>query len=584
LLQTFCACSSIIRKSEEPDPTQRFRGAVLREELSRNDAGMEKIPEYAEGYYYFLLGELALKENSLEEALNYFEEASEVENKPATPLRKRLAQLYLQQGEIESASEELAAGLTEEVQDNEYLQLYAGILANQKKFPEAVKLYRRIINNAPAAEEYTLILIANTFEQKGDLAGARETLNELISKKDTSIFGHYYRARVNEALGQAGPAELDYQKAVSLGGSGGVKYDYARFLATQGKMEDAKGILTALIASNPSDLKSRGLMAKMLLKENRVDEALEEFEELKAREDDPSQTRLKIAIIKIEKRDFSGAAAELRLILGENEDNAPARYYLGSALANLSRPGEAVDVLMEIEDENPYYKPARVLSAVLYKRLGQNEQGAEALAPALAGNDASLKHLSFLASLQRSSGDAKSAGKTMRRIIEKDPENDRHYFTLGVFLSQAGKTRESEEAIRKAIELNPDNADALNYLGYAMTENGKDLNEALRLIQKAVKLDPSSGYFIDSLGWVFFKMGRLEEAHEQLAKAAELVPSDAVILEHLAIVQNAIGKKREALQTLFKAKEFSSESTEEGVEERIVDLIEKLESEFDSRR
>ncbi len=583
-LLSLCSCSSTNKKNPVADPGKAYRGSLLREQLARSDSGMNKVPEYAEGYYNFMLGELALKENSLEEALDHFEEASELENEPATALRKRLAQLYLQQGEIKDAEEELAAGLTDEVDDNEYLQLYAGILANQKKYPEAVSLYRRIIKNAPAAEEYTLILIANTYEQQGDLPGARTVLNELIGKKSSSVFGHYYRARVNEALGEAVTARADYKKAIALGGSTGVRYDYARFLAGQNDMVEAKEILTALIASNPSDLKSRGLMAKMLLKENKVDEALEEFEQLSVREDDPSETRLKIAIIKIEKGDFAGAEAELRLILGENEDNEAARYYLGSTLAKLSRAEESVDVLMEIEDPSPYFSPARVLAAVMLKNIGQNKKGAKALAPALEGPRAPLKHLSFLASLQKDAGDVDAASETLERIIARDPDNPNHHFTLGVFLDQAGETEKGEESIRKAIALNPKNADALNYLGYAMADRGDDLEDALDLIKRAVELQPNSGYFIDSLGWVYYKMGRLDEAYTQLGRAAKLVPSDAVILEHYAIVQNATGRKREALQTLFRAREFSSESSEEGVEERIEKLIEKLETEFDSSR
>ena len=177
-----------------------------------------------------------------------------------------------------------------------------------------------------------------------------------------------------------------------------------------------------------------------------------------------------------------------------------------------------------------------------------------------------------------------AASETLESIIARDPENPNHHFTLGVFLDQAGKAEKGEKSIRKAIALNPKNADALNYLGYAMADRGEDLEGALDLIKRAVELQPDSGYFIDSLGWVYYKMGRLDEAYTQLSRAAELVPSDAVILEHYAIVQNATGRKREALQTLFRAREFSGESSEEGVEERIEKLIEKLETEFDSSR
>ena len=60
--------------------------------------------------------------------------------------------------------------------------------------------------------------------------------------------------------------------------------------------------------------------------------------------------------------------------------------------------------------------------------------------------------------------------------------------------------------------------EALNYLGYSYADKGINLEEALALIQKALKLKPDNGYMIDSLGWVYFKMGKHEEAVKALQK------------------------------------------------------------------
>ncbi len=79
----------------------------------------------------------------------------------------------------------------------------------------------------------------------------------------------------------------------------------------------------------------------------------------------------------------------------------------------------------------------------------------------------------------------------------------------------------------KCLQLDPEDHAACNYLGYMWAEKGVHLEEALSLIQRAVKLDPKNGAYIDSLGWVLFKLGRNEEALVQLRHAVELIKDDA---------------------------------------------------------
>jgi Flp pilus assembly protein TadD len=102
--------------------------------------------------------------------------------------------------------------------------------------------------------------------------------------------------------------------------------------------------------------------------------------------------------------------------------------------------------------------------------------------------------------------------------------------------------------MRKAIELNPQNAPALNYLGYTWAEMGVQLDEAEKLIVRALKIEPNDGFFIDSLGWVYFQRGEYAKAVEQLERAVELTVDDPVIIEHLGDAYEKIGRTEQALQ------------------------------------
>jgi tetratricopeptide (TPR) repeat protein len=128
--------------------------------------------------------------------------------------------------------------------------------------------------------------------------------------------------------------------------------------------------------------------------------------------------------------------------------------------------------------------------------------------------------------------------------------------------------------LKKVIEINPKHADALNYLGYSYADKGINLEEAHSLITRALELKPDNGYIMDSLGWVYFKSGKYDEALKHLLRAAELVKDDPAVLEHIGDVYKLMGFKGKAKEYWGKAVEFHEK--EEGIKERIEKKIQDL--------
>ncbi|MCX5718839.1 MAG: tetratricopeptide repeat protein [Nitrospirae bacterium] len=129
-------------------------------------------------------------------------------------------------------------------------------------------------------------------------------------------------------------------------------------------------------------------------------------------------------------------------------------------------------------------------------------------------------------------------------------------------------------SLKKTIEINPKHADALNYLGFSYADKGINLEEARLLINKALELKPDSGYIIDSLGWVYFKMGNYDEAMKILQRAAEMVKDDPVIYEHIGDVYSSKGLKERAKE--FWEKSLELQEKEEGLKERVEKKIQEL--------
>lgn len=158
---------------------------------------------------------------------------------------------------------------------------------------------------------------------------------------------------------------------------------------------------------------------------------------------------------------------------------------------------------------------------------------------------------------QQRIAEAESALKDALRI---EPKNAAYHLLLGAFLDRSKKASEAEAEYRVVLQLQPNKPLALNNLGYLMLERNESPAEALQMIQRAVDAEPGNGSFLDSLGWAYFKMGKLDEAERYLTEAARLVTSSPGIQEHLGDLYRRKNKPEEARAAWQKALSLSSET------------------------
>ena len=137
--------------------------------------------------------------------------------------------------------------------------------------------------------------------------------------------------------------------------------------------------------------------------------------------------------------------------------------------------------------------------------------------------------------------------RALRRWVSREPGSAQAHFGLADYLERTGRFEEAEQELEKTLGLEPDHAEALNYLGYSLADRNERLDEALGLILRALEIDPWNGAFLDSLGWVYYRLGRYEEARDPLERAAREYPHDAVVLEHLGDLYAKIGEHELAL-------------------------------------
>ena len=149
---------------------------------------------------------------------------------------------------------------------------------------------------------------------------------------------------------------------------------------------------------------------------------------------------------------------------------------------------------------------------------------------------------------------------------QPDLLNSDFYFDYGAAAEQAGQYVKATELFRKSIELDPANAArSYNYLGYMWVERSENLEEAGQFIRRALEMEPNNGAYIDSLGWLYFKQGKFEEALVELLRAAELIPEpDSVVFEHIGDTCDKLGRNAEAVLYWQKAFQINPEDKDLG--------------------
>lgn len=244
------------------------------------------------------------------------------------------------------------------------------------------------------------------------------------------------------------------------------------------------------------------------------------------------------------------ALLHARLALHLRPDHADAILLTGRLLSQNRQYALADTAYAQIPADAAFALGAQLGRAEALFNLGDTDGAIAQLRALSETHPTSVVAQNTLGDFLRRQEQFTAAAEAYSRAIDLlDPPEPRHwvvFYSRAIANERAGNWPEAEVDFRRALELSPDQPGVLNYLGYSMTEQGGDLDEALAMIERAVAAEPDNGYYIDSLAWALFRMGRYEEALPPMERAAELLPVDPVLTDHLGDVYWAVGRDREA--------------------------------------
>ncbi|MBO9589241.1 tetratricopeptide repeat protein [Devosia sp.] len=251
-------------------------------------------------------------------------------------------------------------------------------------------------------------------------------------------------------------------------------------------------------------------------------------------------------------RDGSKDLALVFLRLGHYLD--PNSDVIGLAAGLLLDSEGQHDAANEIYDavasSSPMKPTAVVRVAQNLDAMGDRAEALRRLRNIVATRPGDLDAVSVLGDLLRYDEQYEDAADAYTKALEitggESPADWRFYYVRGIANERAKHWPQAEADFLKALDLNPDQPSVLNYLGYSWIDMDMNLDEALGMIEKAVEAQPQDGYVVDSLGWAFYKLGRINEAVETLERAVMLRPNDAEINDHLGDAYWKAGRRLEA--------------------------------------
>ena len=292
----------------------------------------------------------------------------------------------------------------------------------------------------------------------------------------------------------------------------------------------------------------------------------------------------------------------LRRVISQSPYSVPARMALAQALAATGDLPSAISTLDEVADDSPaaleemakyqagagMYKDAitsysRALAAqpnnqrVKLQRIvaaleaKQYQQAATFAAEAQQQHpgESTFPRLQAMALLEL--GNKQRAIELLESTAAKFPRDSETQFKLADVYADAGRPTDAERMLRQMLSVNPADHRVLNYLGYLLAQNGKNLDEAITLVNRALQAEPGRGEYLDSLGWAYYKQGNLNEAEKYLSQAAQKLPDHPEILDHLGDVYAKRGRWPEAIDAWGRALASKEAGIEASAVQRKID-------------
>jgi tetratricopeptide (TPR) repeat protein len=543
-------------------PTQQTSDASdFKVDLRRGNAEQEIYANY-------LSARFAATEHDLHDASKYYRESLDHDPDNATLLA--LAFFYsTSSGEVDDAAK-LAARVVKATPDDRAARLTLAVAAMKARNYADARTNLTQSAKGPFTNLTAALVDAWAAAGTGDGAAALADVKGAASSTGADALSAFHLAMLNEYLGHTADADAAYRDALlKAGPSPRIVDAYGRFLERSGKTAEAAALY--------GKLASDAALAP-IIQERQADLAAHKKPDplIRAPEDGAAEALFGIASSLTEQASADIAILYLRLALHMRPDLALGEVMLGDRFEALQKFDDAIAAYRRIDHDSPYWRLAQIQTALDEARVNKTDDAIKDLKTLTANDPKDLEAWTALGDAQRAGEhwpDAVAAYDQAIKLVGTPAQKDWPlYYSRAISEERAHQWNLAEPDLQLALKLSPDQPEVLNYLGYSWVDQGRNISDALKMLEKARQLRPQDGYIVDSVGWAYFKLGRWDDAAKTLQDAVALVPGDPTINEHFGDALWRVGKKMDARFQWSHALAFGPEADQKtGLEKKLKD-------------
>jgi len=445
-----------------------------------------------------------------------------------------------------------------------YRENLAQIFLNAFQVEQAIREYEAILAIDPYNEsvEYSL---ARLYQSTKPLR-ALEIYDRLLDRAGEKWDLLLHTTEILSGLGRWKEVAERYQRMIELDPSNrNLRVQQAEAFARAGEMEKAVGILLGMVERNESDWTVVAALADLYLDQGEFQKAIEMYSRLLTKEKDNPEVKLRIGIayfgkIQSDSSFIPRAQSMFDDVLRLTPTDWRPHWYLG-AIASIQRKDSLAATyftrVTELEEKNV---EAWWFIGTHYFDRGNNDEVLKVMERARRALPSEARFF-FLTGLTYSRmQQSENAATYLEQALKLKPDDLNTLSSLALTYDGMKRYSRSDSLYERALELDPDFHLVLNNYGYSLAERGIQLERALDMAHQAVEAEPDNASYLDTLGWVYFKLGNYAEAKRFIEKAIATDNASATIIEHMGDVIFMLGQKEKAREYWQQAFELDAKN------------------------
>lgn len=527
--------------------------AAKRFEIQTDDLWTEDTRDSYSGYYY-LLGEYLYLQGNLAEAEQLFSFANELD--PNEHVALKLIEVKLRRHNLTEAFHDLRRFVLIYPNSSKLKLIYGRLSAPVLGSEQAIALLKEAIRLDPASMEAKLSLVDRYLSDK-KISEAVALAVQMTEESPDYFPAWALLARIYMLRGDIGSA-LDAANSAYKLQSGnfeaGLLYAY---LLKKSRHTTKAAEMMAIVFGNQDSIEE--LMLRSIAFYRRLGPLGEIYQDLDEVSQVFTRPNLDVEMQKIfllwELKRFNEALQALEHLYEVYPDSTPLRYLMGRAFQYSKDLKQADSWFRGIDKESLYFIPAQLQRIKMFRERQLDNVSLSLIGQLTSSRYATPQIFRLGASMFAQKERFADAIAVLERGRLRFPDHDDLYFLIGVYQEQGQQVAKCISTMKELIRKNPNHSGALNYLGYLWAEQGIKLHIAEQLILRALSLKPGDGYYLDSLGWVYYKQGLFEKALDTLQRAAAVAPNEGIISEHIGDTLRQLKRSSESKQYYQRALE-----------------------------